>query len=78
MPAQLSIKWSLSTHLEHEPLIEHRFLLDRIKSELLLRVVLLNEIQYDGTRLPLYYVCIGIVHDYVLLQFAKMEDGGVG
>lgn len=51
-PAALPEIGPLSAHLEHEPLVEEVLLAKRLERELLLTIILFNQVQDDGARLP--------------------------
>ena len=51
-PAALPEIGPLSAHLEHEPLVEEVLLAKGLERELLLIVILIDQVQDDGARLP--------------------------
>ena len=51
-PAALPKIGPLSAHLEHEPLVEEVLLAKRLERELLLTIILFDQVQDDGARLP--------------------------
>lgn len=51
-PGRLTIVWSLTTHLELEPLVEMVSFLERLVREILISIVLFDNVLDDSPRLP--------------------------